>query len=335
MWWTALVSLALVAVVTGCAAGLPKPPLPPSRQPVPEASAGRDDAAMIVQDVVRARVALTLHLDHLEHRRLAPALARLTGLEAALAGTGVDLVRDVRRAFLAARTAGLEQAVIVVQHAADEAVVSRSLAAMRRSFDAAGSRRPPAAADPGARGPERIERVLAAFPDPSSYPFPAAYRVVDRAFAGVPGPVLIAAPRPGLLVVLPPEQVIAAFRMTSAPGLPPPAPGEVLVLRAWDPRSSVPWGFVWWGDIRYAEVAVVLGPGGGGELRLRARCGSDEGARLSVRGMEARLEQARALPFGLRIFDLLELRAAGARMTMRGRLLEHDIDWLAAMVVGL
>lgn len=334
MRWMALVSLAFLAGLTGCAT-TPHPSPAPTPAPAgagkaapassSPAAGARDDADLIAQEAVSARVTVTLHLDRLAPHRFARSLVRIGGLSEALSGTGVDPLRDVQRAFLAAHSSYLGDVAIVLQHSADEGLVARSLADLRRSFGAARG------AAGGALG-RRLDRAARLFPDPSAYPFPAAYRILHKKYSLAATPALIAAPHPGLLVVMPPERVGAVFRMAEVAGLPPPLSDEAMVVRAWDPRSSLQGGPEWSRDVRYAEAVFAVDAAGGATLRFRALCASPAAARAQAHEMTEQLERAQTLPIGgLRLFDPLSFRAESDRVTLRARLFAPDVDWLVEM----
>jgi hypothetical protein len=336
---------ALLAVMLGCAGPpMPKAAVPAPRTPAPADPIARDEAHLIAQEAASARVTVTLHVDRVAHLRLARYLTRLGRWADPLEGTGIDPLRDVQRAFVAGRTSQLDRAVIVLQHSAGEARVAGALAGLQRAYNEAYGPRVgggnPARAVFKRRLDELEERIRTLgmrFPDPSRYPFPAAYRVLEGAVSRSREVVLIAAPHPGLLVVLPPERVFAAFRMVEVAGLPAPAADEAIVLRAWDPERSLQIGPAWSRDVRYAEAVLALDPSGGGTLRFRALCTSPESARVQARVMTEQADRAQTLSIGgaaVRLFDPIEMRAEGDRVTMRARLFAQDVDWIVGMTMN-
>jgi hypothetical protein len=332
--------LALCAVPLGCAAAPPRPAAPADPM-------ARDDAHLIAQEAVDARVTMALHIDRVAHFRFAQYLVKLGGWAEALDGTGIDPLRDVQRAFIAAHTSHLGQVVVVLQHTADEARVKEALAALQRSFRETHGPRPAPANGGGDSDQsvfstrlnaleDRVAGLSMRFADPSRLPFPAAYRILDEEFTHSDGPVLIAAPHPGLLVVLPPERVFAAFRMMEVAGLPSPSADEAMVFRAWDPESSIQNGPAWSRDVRYAEAVFALDATGGGMLRFRAVCTSPAAARVQAQVMTDQVERAQTLSIGgakVRLFDQIEFRAERDRVKMRTRLFAQDVDWIVGMTM--
>jgi len=347
-WWF---SLAFMTMTTGCAsaprAGGPAPPA----SPAPAAPAARPvapcEADLVVQEAMNARITVALHLDRVARFRFGRHLAQLGGLDTVLEGTGIDPLRDVQRAFLAARTSHLGQGAIVLHHTADEARVTRAIARLHRAFRATHGAPAVRAGHDGARGEAaalrrrvtdleaRIARLLAVFPDPSRYPFPAAYRVVQRRPARAE-PVLIAAPHPGLLVVLPPERVLAAFRLMEVGALADPPEEHAVVLRAWDPESSLAVDPAWTREVRYAEAVLAIDERGDGTLRFRAVCASPGAARAQAARMTVRVERAQTVSIGgarLRLFDPIAFHARDERVEMATRLHAQDVDWIMTMAM--
>jgi hypothetical protein len=320
-----LVSLAFLAVNTGCVEVRPLPAA------APRVRAAGEDADLIAQEAVSARVTMALHLDRVAHMRIARRLVRLGGWDEVVSDIGLDPLREVQRAFVAARSSRLDRAVIVMQHSAEEARVSAAIAGMRRAFEEAHGRGADLRGTRASKLDEWIRAVARAFPEPGRYPFPAAYHV--RAWPST-GIVLVAAPQPGLLVVLPPSSAGAAFRMAEGAGLPEPSSGEAMVLRAWDPEQSILDGPAWAREVRYAEVVLAFDGEGGGTLRFRALCSSPEAAREQARVLTSQAEQAQTVSIAgarLRLFDAIELHAERERVRADVRFLAHDIDWWMAM----
>lgn len=353
--------LGCAALVLGSALGCAAPgraAAPPPPAVAPAVPVAREESDLIAQEAMDARVTMTLRLDRVARFRFARHLVRLGGWGEALAGTGVDPLRDVRRAFLAAPTSHLGRAMIVLHHTADEARVAGALAELQRTFRAAHSAPRPQASPPGSRDGEdvfhtrrdgedvfrtrrdgvedRIAHLLARYPDPSRYPFPAAYRVLRGGSSRGGAVVLVAAPRPGLLVVLPPERVLAAFRLMEVTGLRAPSSGEVMVIRAWDPRRSIQDIPVWSREVRYAEATLAFDDAGDGTLRFRAVCSSPEAARAQARELTTQVDRAQTVSFAgadVRLFDAIEFHAEDDRVKMRTRLLAQDVDWLVTMTM--
>lgn len=337
----------LVALAAGsslsCAAR--RPPAAPAQTAGPKVP---DKADVVVQEAVDARVTMLLHLDRLQGYRFSNRLVLLGGWNEAFAGTGIEPFRDVRRTFIAAHASHTGDVAIVLSHTAPEDVVTSALAELQQKWLAD---HPPPRATPAPPAPSnenegespvlrlrdieaRIESLGPTLPDVSRFPFPAAYRYLKNDFAHVDGPVLIAAPHPGLLVVLPPERAFAAFRLMEAGGLPAPAEREAMVLRAWDPESSIQSGPQWSRDVRYAEAVFTFDGMGNSTLKFRAICTSAEAAKAQAKVMTSQVENAQSFSVGgarLRLFDYIEFHAQNERVHMKTQLLADDVDWIVAM----
>ncbi len=344
-------ALGCAALVLGSALGCAAPgrtAAPPPPAGAPAVPGAPEESDLIAQEAMDARVTMTLRLDHAARFRFARHLVRLGGWGEALAGTGVDPLRDVQRAFLAAPTSHLGRAMVVLHHSVDEARVAGGLAEMQRTFRAAHSPPPPPSSPPGSDAGkgvfharrdalgDRIAHLSARYPDPSRYPFPAAYRVLRGGSSRGGAVVLVAAPHPGLLVVLPPERVLAAFRLMEVTGPSAPSSGEVMVLRAWDPRRSIQDIPVWSREVRYAEATLAFDDAGDGTLRFRAVCSSPEAARVQAEVLTTQVDRAQTVSFAgakVRLFDAIEFHAEDDRVRMRTRLLAQDVDWLVTMTM--
>ena len=323
--------LATLSLNTACAAAK-SPVVSETRAEAASGVAGlADEADMVAQEAVAARVTMLLHLDRLRGFRFSRRLMLLGGWADALQGTGIDPLRDVRRAFVAARASHSGQVAVVLQHSAPEDRVARSLEALHRKWQSkqpkGGARQASSQLDAGAE---------TLFPDPSQLPFPAAYRSVPVDYSHAEGPVLVAAPRPGILAILPPERVLAAFRLADVGGLPAPRGGEAIVIRAWDPRSSVENGPAWSADVRYVDVVLAFDRSGNTALSFRALCTSREAARRQADLLTTQVDEAQSVALGgarLRLFDFIRFHAEDDRVRMRTQLHADDVDWIVAMTM--
>ena len=351
----AAVVLGALLLTTSCAA--PPAAIPKAREEATPSA--RDQADMIAQEAVDARVTMLLHLDRLRGFRFSQRLMVLGGWADALEGTELDPFVDVQRAFIAARASHNGQVAVILQHTAQEERVIRSILMLHQKWRAVHPRRtaPPAAkvdstVGAGAEPPARLrelearvallrdvvgERAEGRFPDPARLPFPAAYRTMRNDFSHAIGPVLVAAPRPGIVAILPPERIFAAFRLMEIGGLPAPRGDEAMVFRAWDPRSSIQNGPLWSGDVRYADVMFSFDGEGSSTLAFRAVCTSAEAAREQAERLTAQVEEAQTVAFGgarLRLFDFIQFRAENDRVKMRAHLHADDVDWLVTMTMN-
>lgn len=340
------VLIGLVAATSGCSARGSVPAAPArsgAESKVP------DNADAVAKEAVAARVTMLLHLDRLQGFRFSNRLMVLGGWDEALAGTGVEPFRDVRRAFIAAHASHNGHVAILLQHTAPENEVTSALVALQQKWLASHPETPSLPdPEPATQGTgetanhdsrladleRRIDELAPRLPDLSRFPFPAAYRYMKNDFAHVDGAVLIAAPHPGLIAVLPPERAFAAFRLMEAGGLPAPEGREAMVFRAWDPESSIQGGPPWSADVRFAEAVFTFDASGNSTLRFRAVCTSAEAAKAQAEVMTAQVENAQTLSLGgakLRLFDYIEFHAKNDRVHMLTHLFEGDVDWIVTM----
>lgn len=296
-----------------------------------EVAGTRDGADMLAQEAVNARVTMLLYLDRMRGFRFSRRLMLLGGWAETLRGTEIDPLSDVRRVFVAAQASHTGQVAVVLQHSAPEERVARSLATLRSTWQAGRAKREAEQAGSGRKG--GVEML---FPDPARLPFPAAYRAAGSEYAHADGPLLITAPRPGIVAILPPERVLAAFRMAEAGGLPAPRSGEAIVLRAWAPRESVEYGPTWSADVQYLDAALAFDAAGSSTLAFRAVCTSAEAARRQAETLTAQVDEAQSIGLGrarLRLFDFIQFHAEDNRVKMRAHLHADDVDWIVAMTM--
>lgn len=296
-----------------------------------------DNADTVAQQAVDGRVTVTLHVDRLQGFRFSKRLVLLGGWEEALTGTGVDALTDVRRTFIAAHASHNGDVAIVLQHTAPEEKVAAAIRGMQKKW--VDAHRPltaeelDASVDGGGRiGIDEYRDGLLL--DLAEVPFPAAYRRMKNDFAHIDGPVLVAAPHPGLIAVLPAYLAYAAEKLVTAGGLPGPSNEEAMVFRAWEPDASIQGGPVWSHDVRYAEAVFTFDAWGNSNLRFRAVCTSAEAARAQAERMTGQVEDAQSVSIGgarLRLFDYIEFHAERERVQMTTRLFADDVDWIVAM----
>jgi len=94
---------------------------------VPAPGARPDVADVSAQEAVGAQVTLLLHVDRLQGFRFSKQLVQLGGWGVTLAGTGIDPLLDVRRAFIASYASHDGEVALVMQHTAPEDRVVRAL----------------------------------------------------------------------------------------------------------------------------------------------------------------------------------------------------------------
>lgn len=336
------IAVALVAFL-GLSLGCAAPPRPPAAAPPkPGEIVPRDEAAAIAQEAVDGRVTVLLHLDRMRSFRFARQLAQLGAWNILASDTGIDTFKDVERTFIAAHASHEGQVALVLQHSAPEEQVVAAIAALQEKWRASHPARP---TQPGPSGAgaypikmrdleARIDALSAPLPDPERFPFPAAYRHLKNDFTHTDGPVLIAAPHPGLVILLPPERAFAAFRMIEGGGLPAPAGREAMVFRAWDPERSIQSGPAWSPQVRYAEAEFTFDGTGAGALKFRAVCSSAAVAKQQAEVMTEQVEQAQTVSLGgakLRLFDFIQFRAERDRVKMLTHLFAEDVEWLVGM----
>lgn len=292
-----------------------------------------DNADAVAQRAVDGRVTVTLHVDRLQGFRFSKRLVSLGGWDDALTGTGVDPLLDVRRAFIASHSSHDGDVVIVLQHTAPEEKVAGAIRGMLKRW--VETHREPTADELDARiGDGQMYDIDWALPGLSDMPFPVTYRRMKNDFAHIDGPVVIAAPHPGLLVVLPAHLSYSLRDMVDAGGLPGPSGGEAMVFRAWSPEYSIQSGPAWSHEVKYAEAAFTFDAEGNSSLKFRAVCTSPEAAKAEAERMTNQVEDAQSVKIAgarLRLFDYIEFRAERERVQMTTRLFADDVDWLVAM----
>jgi hypothetical protein len=338
------IAFALVAFL-GMSLGCAKAPQRPPLAPRPGEIVPRDEAAAIAQEAVDGRVTMLLHLDRVRGFRFARQLAQLGAWNILAADVGIDAFEEVQRTYIAAHASHNGQVALVLQHTAPEEKVVAAIAALHEKWRASHS--VPTAASPGEADVDtnqdkmrdiesRLDEIGTYLPDPARFPFPAAYRYLKNDFTHTDGPVLIAAPHPGLVILLPPERAFAAFRMIEGGGLPAPSGQEAMVFRAWDPDRSIQSGPSWSPEVRYAEAVFTFDSTGSSTLKFRAVCTSAEVAKEQAEAMTTQVEQAQTISIGgakLRLFDFIQFRAEKDRVKMLTRLFPEDVEWLVGMTM--
>lgn len=287
-----------------------------------------DTAHAVAQEAVDGRVTMLLHVDRLQGYRFSQRLISLGGWNDALAGTGVDPLKDVHRAFVAARSSHEGDVALVLQHSAPEDKVAEGLAKLQRTWESAH-------AVPSRKEADLVREARdGELPDLSRFPFPAAYRTMNNDFAHIHGTALLAEPHPGLIVVVPPSRAFATFRFMESGGLPEPRGDEAMVFRAWDPTDSIQSGPLWSRDVRYAELVFAFDGLGSSVVQFRAVCTSPETARTQAQVLTHQVDEAQSVSFGgsrLRLFDYIEFHADKDRVKMKTNLMPDDVDWIVAM----
>lgn len=310
------------AAVVGCRA--PAQVIAPSK---PEARVP-DTAHAVAQEAVDGRVTMLLHVDRLQGYRFSQRLISLGGWNDALVGTGVDPLKDVHRAFVAAHASHEGDVALVLQHSAPPDKVAAGILELRRAWESAH-------AVPSRKSADLVrEAAEGELPDLARFPFPAAYRAMNNDFAHIHGTALLAEPRPGLIVVLPPSRAFATFRFMEAGGLPEPRGDEAMLFRAWDPTDSIQSGPLWSRDVRYAELVFAFDALGSSVVQFRAVCTSAETAAAQARALTNQVDEAQSVSFGgsrLRLFDFIEFHAEKDRVKMKTNLMPDDVDWIVAM----
>ena len=320
--------LALAGLV-GCAQAVAPAPVKVAQVESPVA----DNADTVAQRAVDGRVTVTLHVDRLLGFRFSKRLVSLGGWDDALTGTGVDPLLDVQRAFITSHSSHDGDVAIVLQHTAPEEKVAEAIRGMGKRW--AEAHKEPTRDELDARiGDGQTYDIDWALPGLSDLPFPATYRRMKNDFAHIDGPVVIAAPHPGLLVVLPAHLSYSMPDMVDAGGLPGPSGGEAMVFRAWLPEYSIQSGPSWSHEVKYAEAVFTFDAEGNSSLKFRAVCTSPEAAKAEAERMTNQVEDAQSVKIAgarLRLFDYIEFHAERERVQMTTRLFADDVDWLVAM----
>lgn len=266
------------------------------------------NAADIARAIVNARVGVMVWGDRVRGHAVADKIRALDLLGPALEGTGVDPIRDVRAAYVAATGVTRDDlAVAIVQHLLPDEQVRTGLDAL-------------------------VLRSNGAWLDGGGVP---AARVTVRGQTRV-----VAMVEPSFLAVLPEPLLSMAARFKGTGGFPDPEGPEAAVATAIDPSHSLS------GTqapplpetLRVAVAKVRLAEDGGMDLALDAESTGPEQASADAAQITDTLDRATSVKLGfvkLRLFDPIVFRAEGSRVKGDRHLTPAEIDRLTTLAVSL
>lgn len=289
------------ALACGGGAGAPRSAAEAAAPPPPR------DAALIAQSLCDGRVGVMIYSERIRDNPIAPKLAAIDVWRAVLEGTGIDPVKDLDRAFVAAPSARAgEKGVAVAEHHLDAGKIEAAIEVM------IGKSQPPGGWIEG-----------------SSVP---AARIVVR---GLPRAVVV--PRAGLLVVLPEALVKEAARFAKSGGLSDPEGPEAAIATAVSPRDTLraPRVPSFPATVSLATARVVLGKDGSAEVALDALSSSPEQAAEDAAEMTRAVEAATTVKVAfikVRFFEPIVFEAEGEHVKGKLALAPSDIDKLLGFV---
>ena len=245
-----------LAGLAGCAlgacgghqTGLEQPHIPPPAPPPPR------DADQLARRVVHAKLGALVHMDRVRPHPLAPRLASMDPWGPLFAAAGIDPLKDVTRAFVAAATAQSKKAIIVVaEHTLSAPRLRQAMLAMVKQSGPSG-------------------KVLRDYPV-------AAARVVVRERTSV-----VLAVTSKLLVITAEKYARAALSLMGSGGLPVPRADEAASGEAISPATSLSARGVppLPRSLKHGWATVVLRRSGDALVSLRALSTSAEQAQLDA-----------------------------------------------------
>jgi hypothetical protein len=294
--------IATIAIAIGISCARPAGPIGLVRV----APIAVDDQAHGVMDVAelvaRGNVGVMIHVDRVRPHPSAYSITRLSGWGDLLEQGGLDPIFDIERVFIAAPAVVSCRPVIAFEHTLGE---------------------------------ERVGAVMRALLDESHSPrnwveglgFPAI-EITPRK-----KPQLFAAPKPGLMVMMPIDYANEARRFVDATPLPPPAGRE-----AWTGWSNE----AGWPTLPEALSTLALHNG-----RATFILGSTHS--IALVGFSPTIDQARAdaalltkvaeeklrIPgVGMRILDPAVFTSNGTTVSGTMRLLPSDLEWILGQMNG-
>jgi hypothetical protein len=286
-------------MAAACGPSTPEPEIPDE----PESTRNAD---VLAAQVVRARVSALVFMDRVRSHALAPRLASLDAFSEAFAGTDIEPVRDVDRAFIAARSARADDAAIAVAEHHLEA--ARVEGAMRRLVELSG----------------QDGRWL------EGEPFPSV-RVMVRQRKTV-----VMAVTPTLLVVTSPAYAKGAARLRDSAGLPEPSGPQAIEAHADQPSTSlkvqgapqVP------PTVARVDATIVLRDDGGADLAVDAQSKDEAQAKADAAKLTEDIDKASYVDMWIakaRVFEPLVFVAEGSVLRARRRVSKSELDALVAL----
>ena len=271
-------------------------------------SSASGSSAEVARTIVEGRVGALIYVDRARGHAVAKLPAAYDVVGALLDETGIDAIRDIDRAFITAPTSFAFDKVVVLSHSVSEQGVT---SAMHRMVGRAGA----SGEVVGGLGFEAARVTLGG----------------ERR--------LVAAPEPGLIVMLPSRKVDAAHLFVGSGGFPDPQGDEVVVFFAFEPRVSLEsFGLaVFPQSIVAAQATLSLDKVGGANLVLDAQSTTPLQAQSDALSLTRAVDAATSvdvLGVRLRTFQAVRFRAEGQHVRADIHLLPEEIDWLVAMALG-
>lgn len=305
--WRWLTLFVVVLGLIACGGGTPDPasPVPTSSlEPSgsPPAPAPRDTAERAAA-IVGAKLHVLLHVDRVKEHPLAPRLVSMKAWGGILDATGIDPLEDVDRAFVAAKNARDQRAVIAVaEHHVDEE-------RLRKAID---------------------ELVVQSGPDGKLLPELGvlAAKVKVRGRSSV-----VLAVTPTLLVVTSDDFAQAATALSATGGLPDPTGPEAVIARADRPSETlkvaraprVP------KTIQRAEATVTMASDGGADVTIVGQSTTAEQAKVDAEALTKAVDEATTVKVSIvkiRAFEPVTFTAAEDRVEGRRHLSSSELNTL-------
>lgn len=288
--------LGLGGGLLGCAPLRSSGPPPPAEAELPR------DAHEIALGLVDASVSAFYHVDRAQHSRVAEIVRTLDVTHQVLDRTGLEPREHLLRVFGAAVSTSSWDAITVFEHDLDETQVWQVLR------DACG------------RAPERRSAEMA---------FPSASCEIGHAER------VMAAPRPGLLVVAPTYLAPELGSFTRSGGLPLPTMREAAVLWSrspelhvsnWPLRSTMP----------EARITARLRDAGGADIQFTGQCLDAAQATADADELTRWVEDSRNVDLWLTEMELVgkpKIRADGDRVIGDLHVTEGELEWATAVMI--
>lgn len=294
----ALLALALVSTAPlGCGAGAPTPEVPAAPPPKPR------NAATLAWEIVHAKVGALTYVERVRGRPIAAKLQSLDLIRPYLDGTGLDPIRDLDRAFVAApATDRQDESIVVAQHHLSTDQIRLALQAMMASGRVTGE-------------------WIAGSPVPEA-------RVTARGQTRI-----LAVIDPDILVLLPESHLLDVGRFVGTGGFPEPEGAGAIFASATDPASTVrgprippiP------RSISSLQATVTFGDDGGASIALDGPSASPEQAAADADALTRAIDDAtsvRVAFFRVRVFKPVRFFAAAERVKADVHLTAGEIDTL-------
>ena len=301
--------------------GAPNPALTPGSGPVaaPPAPKARD-AAAIALAITGGKVSTLIYVDRVRSHPLGPKLAGLPMYRDALsgdalAGMGLDPMKDLERVFVVAAKATDEAgAVWVGEH-------NQPFEKVRKALDNVVTKGKP---DKQGRPAQWLDGLGV----------PAA-RVTMRGRTRV-----VTLPTPNLIVVLPEANAAQAAGFAKSGGLPDPNGPEAAQMLALDPSKTlrvkrapkIP------KSISKMRGSVVLTRGGGASVRLVGDSTSAEQAKKDAKTIQKRVDKATSVKVSvvrLRVFKPIVFRSVGHQVKTNVEVSASELDTLLSLASAL